>query len=207
VGLIESKHYLGDKYAIVLSNERPSGLVAGDVRDLAPGGGYTGGGWVFEFEREVTADGATYLRGVEVTITASGGEIGPFRYAVLINYESQALCFAWDYGRAIQLRDGVVQRRHARLAHRAVPAARGGALSGELCRQRWGGKQVVEGLLAQQPSLPERLRVVLLGPLAVDEDVGPHVVEDDRGAFLVDVVDGHSVLSSQYSSAAAEAFQ
>ena len=73
----------------------------------AAANGYTSGG------HDITnvwseAAGTATLTGTDVTITATAGGIGPFRYIVLYNLTSATdlLCMYYDHGSAITLNDG-----------------------------------------------------------------------------------------------------
>lgn len=57
---------------------------------------------------DVPSAGYTTVKGTEVVFTASGGSIGPFRYAVLYNDSaaSKNLIAWWDYGSAVTLNSG-----------------------------------------------------------------------------------------------------
>lgn len=96
---------------VALTNTAPDVTDAGlaDVVEIAAGNGYTAGG-------EATtptlseATGTSKLVLTDVVFTASGGSIGPFRYAVLYNdtaaTPADALIAYWDYGSSITLADG-----------------------------------------------------------------------------------------------------
>ena len=95
---------------VYLTNAAPSAsldLVKADLAEIAGGNGYTAGGHDATGVWTESAGTAT-LAGTDITITASGGTIGPFRYAVLYNdtSASDSLIGAWDYGSSITLADG-----------------------------------------------------------------------------------------------------
>lgn len=73
----------------------------------AAANGYTTGGYDSLNTWSETGGTAT-LSGTDVTITASGGAIGPFQYIVLYNdtSASDALVFYYDHGTSITLADG-----------------------------------------------------------------------------------------------------
>lgn len=58
---------------------------------------------------EADVAGTTTVQGTQVVFTAAGGQIGPFRYAILYNTSSAAPTNAmvawWDYGSSITLND------------------------------------------------------------------------------------------------------
>ena len=58
-------------------------------------------------DAEQTA-GTLALSGADVVFTASGGDIGPFRYVILYNdtHAGDGLIGWWDYGSSITLLDG-----------------------------------------------------------------------------------------------------
>lgn len=101
-----------DLIKVYLSNATPStsaDAVKADLADITAENGYTAGGddataaW-----SEATGTGT--LTGVDIVFTASGGTIGPFRYAVLYNDTPATpldpLIAWWDYGSAVTLLDG-----------------------------------------------------------------------------------------------------
>ena len=95
-----------------LTNTAPSATtnaVWADITEIAAGNGYTAGG------SDSTASGAgsggTYtVTGTNITWTASGGAIGPFRYVVIYNHTQTSpvkpLLGWWDYGSALTLNSG-----------------------------------------------------------------------------------------------------
>lgn len=100
-----------DTLKIMLTNTAPvaTNTIKANLTDIAATGGYPAGGEI------VTATGSqtsgTYsLVGTDRVFTASGGSIGPFRYAVLYNdtptSPADPLIGWWDYGSAVTLADG-----------------------------------------------------------------------------------------------------
>ena len=71
--------------------------------------GYTAGGTATTIS-VAEAAGTTTVQGTQVVFTAAGGQIGPFRYAVLYNDTATSPADAsvawWDYGSSITLNDG-----------------------------------------------------------------------------------------------------
>lgn len=102
---------LGDKYRLLLTNTAPaaSSAVKADLTEIAAGNGYTAGG-ATSAATVSTAAGVGKLALADVTITASGGSIGPFRYAVVYNdtptSPADPLIGWYDYGAAVTLADG-----------------------------------------------------------------------------------------------------
>ncbi len=66
--------------------------------------GYTAGGYTTTITLSETG-GVTTVQGTQVVITASGGQIGPFRYAILYNSTNNNLVGYSDYGSSITLND------------------------------------------------------------------------------------------------------
>lgn len=100
-----------DTYKIALSNVLPLNTYASlsEITEISAGSGYTTGGDPTTTSVSETSGTSTVL-GTEVTFEASGGTIGPFRYAVLYNDSAtspaDALVAWWDYGSSITLNDG-----------------------------------------------------------------------------------------------------
>ena len=97
---------------VYLTNAAPNAAthtVKADLADIAAGSGYVAGG------ADITgvyaeSGGTGTLTATDVTFTASGGAVGPFRYAILYNdtptSPADPLIQYWDYGSAITLADG-----------------------------------------------------------------------------------------------------
>lgn len=110
--LAEKVHDLGsDTLKVMLSNTAPStaNAVKTDITEISDGNGYTAGGNSAAITSSSQTSGTYKLvLGDPSTWTASGGSIGPFRYAVLYNdtAASKNLIGWWDYGSSITLADG-----------------------------------------------------------------------------------------------------
>ncbi|MEM7416799.1 MAG: hypothetical protein AAF389_14935 [Gemmatimonadota bacterium] len=111
--LSEGVHNLNtDTIRAYLSNAAPSAsadAVKADLAEISAGNGYTAGGPDMQNGTSRTG-GVTSVTGVDATITASGGSIGPFRYVVFYNDTPTSPAdplIGWvDYGSSITLADG-----------------------------------------------------------------------------------------------------
>jgi hypothetical protein len=110
--LAEKVHNLGaDTLKIMLTNTAPtsSNAVKGDLTEISAGNGYTAGGTAATLTSSSQSSGTYKLVVADVVFTASGGTIGPFRYAVLYNdtptSPADPLIGFWDYGSSITLND------------------------------------------------------------------------------------------------------
>lgn len=111
--LAEKVHNLDtDTLKVYLSNAAPNAAthtIKANIAEISAGNGYTAGG---PDTQNVTSrtGGVTSVIGTDATITAAGGSIGPFRYAILYNdtptSPADPLIGYWDYGSAITLADG-----------------------------------------------------------------------------------------------------
>jgi hypothetical protein len=108
--LSEKVHNLDtDVLKIALTNTAPNAATHGvlaDITEISAGNGYTAGGTDTQ-NATSRSGGTTSITGVDVVFTASGGTIGPFRYAVLYNdtptSPADPLIGYWDYGSAVTL--------------------------------------------------------------------------------------------------------
>jgi hypothetical protein len=97
---------------VYLSNTAPNQAthaIKADIAEISAGNGYVAGGVDIENDGTRTANVVT-VTAVDKTITASGGSIGPFRYAIVYNdtptSPADPLIGYYDYGSAITLADG-----------------------------------------------------------------------------------------------------
>ena len=110
--LAEKVHNLGsDTLKVMLTNTAPvaTNSVKADLTEISAGNGYTAGGNTASVTSSAQTSGTYKLvLGDPATWTASGGSIGPFRYAVLYNdtAASKELIGWWDYGSSITLASG-----------------------------------------------------------------------------------------------------
>jgi hypothetical protein len=111
--LSEGVHNLGgDSIKVMLTNTAPvaTNTVFADLTDIAAGNGYTAGGTASTVSSSAQTSGTYALTLTDVVFTASGGAIGPFRYAVLYNdtptSPADPLIGWWDYASSVTLSDG-----------------------------------------------------------------------------------------------------
>lgn len=102
-----------DSLKVLLTNVAPvaTNAVKADLTEIAAGNGYTAGGNAAAFTSLTQTSGVAKLVLADPsTWTASGGSIGPFRYAVLYNdtpsSPAKPLIGWWDYGSAVTLASG-----------------------------------------------------------------------------------------------------
>lgn len=99
-----------DTLKVVLTNTLPdtADTVLADLTEISGGNGYTAGGEAATLSSSAQTGGTYKLILDDLTITASGGAIGPFRYFVLIDGTATGspLIGWWDYGSSITLADG-----------------------------------------------------------------------------------------------------
>jgi hypothetical protein len=105
---VHQLHAAGHTLKAYLSNATPSlslDLVMADLAEIATGFGYAG---PVDIQNDFTASGNVgTLTAVDFTITGAGGDIGPFRYVVVMNdsVAGKPLIGYCDYGASITLHD------------------------------------------------------------------------------------------------------
>lgn len=102
-----------DTLKVLLTNTAPvaGNSVKADLTEISAGNGYTAGGNTAAFSSGAQTSGTYKLvLSDPATWTASGGTIGPFRYAVLYNdtptSPADPLIGWYDYGSNVTLLDG-----------------------------------------------------------------------------------------------------
>ena len=111
--LAEKVHNLGaDTLKVMLTDTAPvaTNTVKADLTEITAGNGYTAGGATLTVTSSAQASGVYKLVANDVVITASGGSIGPFRYAVIYNdtptSPADPLIGWWDRGSSATLLEG-----------------------------------------------------------------------------------------------------
>ncbi len=108
----EKVHNLGsDTLKVLLTNTAPSlsNTVKADISgELSTANGYTAGGATITVTSSAQSSGLYTLIASDVTWTASGGSIGPFRYAVIYNdtASNDELIGYIDYGYSVTVSSG-----------------------------------------------------------------------------------------------------
>jgi hypothetical protein len=107
--LAEKKHNLGsDQFTVALTNTAPSASADAVLADLPTEISYT-----FCSSRNLTIASSTHSNGTyswtlsDLTLTASGGPVGPFRYVSVYNNTAasdELVCFV-DRGSSVTLED------------------------------------------------------------------------------------------------------
>lgn len=99
-------------FKVLLTNTAPvaTNSVKADLTEISAGNGYTAGGAAVTISSSAHTSGTYKVVMADVTWTASGGSIGPFRYVVLYNdtptSPADPLVAWWDYGSSITLTSG-----------------------------------------------------------------------------------------------------
>ena len=109
----EGVHDLGaNTLKVMLTNVAPvaTNSIRANLTEITAGNGYDAGGETVTITASSQTSGTYSLVGNNVTITATGGSIAAFRYAVLYNdtptSPADPLIGFWDNGSSIELADG-----------------------------------------------------------------------------------------------------
>jgi hypothetical protein len=111
--LAEKVHNLGaDTLKVALSNTAPvaTNSILANITQITAANGYSAGGSQSVQSSSAQTSGVYKLVLADVTYSAAGGSIGPFRYPVLYNdtptSPADPLIQYWDYGASVTLTDG-----------------------------------------------------------------------------------------------------
>ena len=111
--LANGVHNLGSNtLKVMLTNSAPlaTNTVKANLTEISAGNGYTAGGATVTVNSSAQSGGNYILDCDDLVITAAGGSIGPFRYAVFYNdtptSPADPLIGWWDYGSSITLASG-----------------------------------------------------------------------------------------------------
>jgi hypothetical protein len=111
-GLCLKEHDLSvDTLKIYLSNATPDQnghMDKSEIAEISSGSGYTAGGVTLSKSLSTGLATVWLYANANPSWTASGGSIGPFRYAILYNdtHASDRLIGYWDRGSSMTLADG-----------------------------------------------------------------------------------------------------
>lgn len=80
-------NFTSHSFKVLLTNTAPTAgnALKADITEIAAGNGYTAGGGATTVSSATQTAGTAKVILTDVTWTAAGGSIGPFRYAVLWN--------------------------------------------------------------------------------------------------------------------------
>jgi PKD repeat protein len=99
-----------DVLKLMLTNTAPSlsNTQKTDITEISAGNGYSAGGSILTVTSSAQSSGLYSLVVSDLTITASGGSIGPWRYAVIYSDTSTNDLLLWyaDYGYSITVASG-----------------------------------------------------------------------------------------------------
>ena len=99
-----------DTFKVLLTDTAPvaTNAVKGDITEISAGSGYTSGGLTLTISSFTQTSGEAAWLITDKQIDASGGDIGPFRYAVIYNDTSplDSLVGWYDYGSEITITNG-----------------------------------------------------------------------------------------------------
>jgi len=108
--LLEGINAGSDAWKVALTNRAPvvaTDATLADATEISAGNGYTAGGNAATTTSS-SQTGGTYklILASPTAWTASGGSLGPFRYAVLYDSTTNNLVGYWDYGSSVTLLTG-----------------------------------------------------------------------------------------------------
>lgn len=109
--LVTTANASTDTFKIALTNTAPNAAthtLLADASEISAGNGYSAGGLSIPVTGGETSGTYSLTQDSTVTLTASGGSIGPFRYAVFYDdtVTGDPLLSYFDYGSSITMSSG-----------------------------------------------------------------------------------------------------
>ena len=109
--LLKAKHdFDTHSYKFILSNTAPlaTNTVKTNITEISSGNGYVAGGSAVGTSTSLSGEVASVVPDTDVVVSATGGDIGAFRYVVLYNDTTtgKPLVSFYDYGSSITLKNG-----------------------------------------------------------------------------------------------------
>lgn len=109
--LVTTANASTDSFKLALTNTTPNTSThtqLADIGEITAGNGYTAGGLSVAVTGSETGGTYSLVQDATVTLTASGGTIGPFRYAVFYDdtVAGDPLLSYFDYGSSVTMNDG-----------------------------------------------------------------------------------------------------
>jgi hypothetical protein len=106
--LVTTANASTDVFKLALTNTTPNAAThttLANITEIAVGNGYTAGGLTVAVTGSETGGSYTLVQDATVTLTATGGAIGPFRYVVFYDdtVAGDPLLSYYDYGSSITL--------------------------------------------------------------------------------------------------------
>jgi hypothetical protein len=96
----------GDTLKVMLTNTAPvaTNTSTANITEITAGNGYVTGGKALNSQSFFSTGGKSTLTAASLVFAASGGSVGPFRYAVLYNSTAGGNLIGWyDYGSSLTL--------------------------------------------------------------------------------------------------------
>ena len=108
--LVTTANASTDAFKLALTNTAPNAAthtVLTDITEITAGNGYAAGGLSVAVTGSETGGTYTLAQDATVTLTATGGTVGPFRYVVFYDdtVALDPLLSYYDYGSSITLND------------------------------------------------------------------------------------------------------
>ena len=104
----EVHNFASDTFKLALTNTAPTltHTTLSQISELLAGNGYSAGGATITVSSSSQSSGLYKWICSDASITASGGDIGPARYAVLHNETANRLVGYWDAGAEFTITSG-----------------------------------------------------------------------------------------------------